>query len=353
MALIKIKTAFESQPFWQLFIIVLLFNTLIAFFLHAIIPTSVFSNQIIMSQSIGISIFLSYVVLANIVELKNWRMLIPLFIGSPLGVAIGITIQAIMLNATFDLVIESLKQNYANVLSTIFIGLFFGSIILALFIYRERIFKAKAKLQAEKINNLDHQKTIAETSLRMLQAQIEPHFLFNTLSNVISLIDKNPQKSKILLESLTEFLRASLKRSTDKHQNIKNEIGLIRHYLDIMKTRIGNRLEYNIHLQDDAVDCAFPPLLLQPLVENSIIHGIEPLTEGGLIDITIGKSDTKLVISVSDTGKGLSTGSIKGFGLTNIRDRIRSIYGDEGHLMIEENQPCGVVATIEVPYEPL
>lgn len=185
----------------------------------------------------------------------------------------------------------------------------------------------------------------------MLQAQIEPHFLFNSLSNVISLIESNPGKSKLLLESLTEFLRATLRRSTDEQKNLRNEISLIRHYLDIMKIRIGERLKYNIHLQEEYIDCAFPPLLLQPLVENAIIHGIEPLAEGGIIDISIEKINTKLLIKVADTGKGMSDKNINSFGLKNIRERISSIYGTDGRLLIEENKPSGVIASIEVPYE--
>lgn len=349
----KIKTVFESQPLWQQFVIVLIFNTLIATLINSITSGDSFASQMIMSQSIGLSIFLSFTLFANFFKLKTWGMLVPLIFGAPIGVTLGITFQAILVGVSFELVIKSIEENYTNVLSLLFSALFFGAIMVALFANRENIFRARTKLQAEKIHNLNHQKNIAETSLRLLQAQIEPHFLFNTLSNVISLIEKDPQKSKILLESLTEFLRASLKRSTDVQQNLRNEISLISNYLDILKIRIGKRLEYNIYFEDDIIDCAFPLLLLQPLVENALIHGIEPLAEGGSIDISITKDNNKLIITVSDTGKGLQTENIKGFGLTNIRERIKSIYGDNGRLTIEENQPCGVTASIEVPYEPV
>jgi len=351
MAFFKIKRVFESQPLWQQLLIVLIFNTLVAVLIKSIIPNSSFYNQLLISQSIGLSIFLSLIVSATFFDLKTWRILIPLILGVPIGLAIVIIIQAILLDTSFDLVIESLKENYTNILSIFFSGLFFGTTILVFFANRERIFREKAKLQTEKIYNLDHQKTITETNLRLLQAQIEPHFLFNTLSNVISLIEKDPPKSKKLLESLTDFLRASLKRSTDIHKNLRNEVDLISNYLDIMKLRIGKRLEYDICLQDDIIDCAFPPLLLQPLIENAVIHGIEPLAAGGKIVISISKDNHKLVITVSDTGKGLQTENIKGFGLSNIRDRIMSIYGNDGCLIIKENKPCGVTATIEVPYE--
>ena len=356
MSLFKIKTAFDSQPLWQQFLIVLIFNTFIAIAIHSVVSRSIFSNQIILSQSIGISIFLSFVIFANILELKRWKLLIPLVIGSFCGVVIVIAIQALMVDASFEMILDEIKLNYTSIISVLFVAIFFGLIVTLFFVGREQIFRTKTKLQALRIDNLDQQKTIAETSLRLLQAQIEPHFLFNTLSNIISLIDKEPQKSKKMLESLTDFLRSSLKRSTDIHQNLREEISLIKNYLDIMKIRIGKRLEYNIHIQDihihdDIIDCAFPPLLLQPLVENAIIHGIEPLTEGGVIDIDIAKDNDKLSITVSDTGIGLTSDNIKGFGLSNIRDRIRRVYSGRGRLMIEENKPRGVIATIEIPYE--
>jgi len=351
MPLFNIKTAFESQPLWQQFIIVLIFNSFIAVVIHLVVSDSILLNQIILSQSIGLSIFLNFIIFANILELKKWKLIVPLVLGSFCGVVVVIVIQAMMIDASFGMILNDLKLNYTNVLSILFTAIFFGLIITFFFVGREQMLRTKTKLQALKINNLDQQKTIAETNLRLLQAQIEPHFLFNTLSNVISLVDKEPQKSKALLESLTDFLRSSLKRSTDRHQSLQGEISLITNYLDIMKIRIGKRLKYSIHLQDEIVDCSFPPLLLQPLVENAIIHGIEPLPEGGVIDIDIAKDEDKLCITVSDTGIGLATDNIKGFGLTNIRDRIRRMYSNNGRLEIEENKPRGVKAAIEIPYE--
>lgn len=352
MALIKFNNQFKSQPVWQQYAIVLVFNSLIALFLYSIIQNSTFSKELLISQCIGLSILTSYLGLSQLIELKGWRNLIPLLTGSLIGISIDIFIQALQLNASLDFVWESLRNNYTNILAMMFIAFFFGAIIIAFFIYRENMYQHRTRLQAEQISNLDHQKTIVETNLRMLQAQIEPHFLFNTLSNVISLIEKEPVKSKHLLESLTEFLRASLKRSSEQGQDLDNEINLIQYYLAIMKTRFGKRLDYTIQKQPEVGNCKFPPLLLQPLVENAIIHGIEPVREGGRVDIHIARQGDKLLLTVADTGKGLSTNSIKGFGLRNIRDRIRSIYPDQGQLVIEENHPSGVIASIEVPYEP-
>lgn len=351
MAMLLNKSIFQSQPVWQQFVIVLIFNSLVAALLNMIIKNSELSNQMIISHSIGISIYCSFYILANFFEIKGWRLFIPLLFGSCLGLVVTILIQAKMSNADLNMVMLSLRENHTNFLQIIIVSLFFGTLILVYFINRENIFVANSKLQSEKIKNLNQQKIIAETRLQMLQAQIEPHFLFNSLSNVISLIEDRPKKSKVLLESLTDFLRASLRRSTDSQKNLRNELSLIRNYLEIMKIRVGKRLSYNIHAQSDIIDCVFPPLLLQPLVENAIIHGIEPLAEGGTIDVSIMKENRKLIIIVADTGKGLSDNNINSFGLKNIRDRILSLYGDEGRLLIEENKPHGVIASIEVPYE--
>jgi len=355
MAEFKLKSVFKSQPIWQQAIVVLIFNSLVALLIKSIVSDSSFYDQFLLSQSIGLSIFLSFIISASFfqLKLKTWKILLPLFIGTPIGIVIMITIQAVSLNLSFDFILSSLRVNYTGLFSILFSGLFFGAIILIFFVHRDRIYREENKLQTEKISNLDHKKTIAETNLRLLQAQIEPHFLFNTLSNVISLIEIEPEKSKRLLQSLTDFLRASLKRSTEIDYSLKNELILIADYLDIFKIRLGKRLEFNIELQENINECVFPPFLLQPLVENAISHGIEPLVEGGRIDISIKKHESQLVITVFDTGKGLAPGNIKGFGLSNIRKRINSIYGANGILLIEGNKSGGVTAIIEVPYEPL
>ena len=264
--------------------------------------------------------------------------------------AVAITINAILLQASLERVLNALHENFNQLVSIFFSALFFGAIIVLFFSHREKILTTRTQLQAEEIRNLDSHKKIAETNLRMLQAQIEPHFLFNTLSNVISLIDNDPQKSKNLLESLTVFLRATLKRSSDEQQTLAAEINLVRSYLDIMQIRMGKRLQYRINCPDDVLDCQFPPLLLQPLVENAIIHGIDPLAEGGEIDIDISKDNAMLQLNVSDSGRGLQTNKLKGFGLGNIRARIKSIYAETGRLVIQENHPRGLIVTIEVPY---
>jgi len=350
MAGIRLKTAFASQPLWQQILIVLVFNTLIALLIHIFIKDSRFIDEFVISQCIGLSILFSYLVFASFVEITGWKLIIPLLVGTPLGVVVVMIVQTIIYRPSFTDFLKALKQNYHVLLTNmLFPGLFFGIIIVVFFAYRENILRTRSQLQAEEIVNLEHQKKHTETHLRLLQAQIEPHFLFNTLSNVISLIDSDPQKSKTLLESLTAFLRATLKRSSNTQQSLADEIKLIEDYLAIMKIRLGDRLDYTIHCPHQLAQITLPPLLLQPLVENAVIHGIEPLAQGGHITIGVTPEHDMLRIQVSDSGRGLQSDVIKGFGLNNVRDRLKSLYGDAGRLHIKDNPPHGVKATLEVP----
>lgn len=349
----KCRSMFNLQPVWQQLVTVIIFNSLIALLIRSLLPNSDLGHQFFLSQSIGLSIFANYLIFASFVRLRSWAMLIPIVTGSVMGIAIVVLINAALHRASADTVIAALNENINSILSILFSALFFGVIIVFFFSSREAMLRTKAKLQEQQMRELKNNKKLAETNLRLLQAQIEPHFLFNTLSNVISLIQTDPEKSKTLLESLATFLRATLHHSKATNLHLRDEIELVSNYLRIFKLRMGKRLTYAISCNEDVKACPFPPLLIQPLVENAIIHGIEPQAEGGTIEINIGKNDGYLVIQVADTGKGLRTDFISGFGLSNIRERIKSMYDERARLSIEENQPHGVIATIHVPYENL
>lgn len=350
MGFLKCRSAFNLQPVWQQLVIVIIFNSLIALLIHSLVPRSDFIHQFFLSQSIGLSIFASYLIFANFVMLRTWTMLIPIVTGSVMGIMIVVLTNAILRRDSFDTVMVALNENINSILSILFSALFFGGIIVFFFASRESMLVAKAKLQEQQMRELDNNKKLAETNLRLLQAQIEPHFLFNTLSNVISLIQTDPEKGKTLLESLATFLRATLNNSKANTLHLRDELELVNNYLRIFKLRMGKRLDYTVTCSEDVQACPFPPLLIQPLVENAIIHGIEPKAKGGMIDIDIREKDGCLMIQVADTGKGLRTDFISGFGLTNIRERIKSMYAERARLSIEENQPHGVIATIQIPY---
>ena len=179
---------------------------------------------------------------------------------------------------------EILRGRPALFIQMLFIGILFGTMITYFFFSRERLSQTEAQLQEEQIKSLTLEKNTLETRLRLLQAQIEPHFLFNTLSNILSLLESEPAKGKAMLEDLTRYLRSSLSRTRERMTTLGQELDLVRAYLDIYKVRMGERLRYTIEVTGDAqADLPFPPMLVQPLVENALKHGIEPKIEGGEI----------------------------------------------------------------------
>jgi CHASE1-domain containing sensor protein len=220
-----------------------------------------------------------------------------------------------------------------------------SSVLLALYVYSMK----RHALEEQQVQRMYAERRLVETQLRMLQAQIEPHFLFNTLGNVVSFIDRDPKAAKELLQHITTSLRLSLRRSREEFSTLAQEAEMLKSYLSIFKMRLGTRLDFTVDIPGELLELPFPPMLLQPLVENAVIHGIEPKVEGGRIEIKAEKRNGLLRISVSDTGLGFSDAvNAQGIGLENVKARLQGLYKDAAELILEDNTPCGTVATIEV-----
>lgn len=185
--------------------------------------------------------------------------------------------------------------------------------------------------------------------MRLLQAQIEPRFLFNTLSTILSLLDTDLKKAKSMLMDLIRYLRTSLSKTRGDTTTLGQEMEMIRAYLNIFKVRMEDRLRYRIDVPDGIKELPFPPMLLQPLVENALRHGIEPKIQGGEIAIKAREDGDVLRLEIADTGRGFHEDCDLGFGLSNVRERLQSLYGDRGRFILEENRPSGLKAIIEVP----
>lgn len=208
------------------------------------------------------------------------------------------------------------------------------------------VFSARAqKAEAEK--------RAAEAQLRLLQAQMEPHFLFNTLANVLTLIDIEPQRARQMLESFTDYLRATLANLRRDESTLGRELDLAEAYLRLLQLRMEDRLTFNIDADAEARQAALPPLLLQPLVENAIHHGLEPKLEGGSIAIHARVQDGTLLLSVTDDGLGPEAPKRRnaghGIALDNIRQRLRARHGDGASLALEALHP-GTRATLRLPF---
>ncbi len=198
------------------------------------------------------------------------------------------------------------------------------------------------------------QRQLSEARMQMMQAQVEPHFLFNTLASVEHLIETDPPRASAMQRSLIRYLRAVLPQMRDNAliTNLGREADMVEAYLNLLKMRMEERLIVEFDVPDGLRTAAFPPMMLQSMVENAIKHGLEAKPEGGVLKVRAEVAHNKLRVIVSDTGLGFgavpSNGT--GLGLTNIRERLKLLHGEQGQLLIAANTPSGVIATIEVPY---
>jgi sensor histidine kinase YesM len=188
-----------------------------------------------------------------------------------------------------------------------------------------------------------------QARLSALQAQIEPHFLFNTLANVRRLYETTPSRGREMLSSLIDYLRAALPSMRSDSSTLGRELDLARSFLTILQMRMGERLQFSIAAEPGLLDEPMPPMVLPTLVENAIKHGLGPLPEGGRIDISARRSGADLEIEVSDSGAGFNASAGSGVGLANTRSRLAGLYGPRASLRLAAGSPRGVVATLRLP----
>jgi signal transduction histidine kinase len=233
-------------------------------------------------------------------------------------------------------------------------------LVLALFATKALVGgKKRAEAQTQTANAAvereSMQRQLSEARMQMMQAQVEPHFLFNTLASVEHLIQVDPPRASAMQRSLIQYLRAVLPQMRDNAvvTNLGREVDMVKAYLNLLKMRMEERLTVELQVPDALRSAAFPPMMLQSMVENAIKHGLECKPEGGTLKIVAEVAGNKLRVSVTDDGAGFgavpSDGT--GLGLPTIRERLKLLHGDQGQLHIAANSPSGVIATVEVPYQ--
>jgi len=216
---------------------------------------------------------------------------------------------------------------------------------------RERIQRIQAERSEARARAEAIERRAAQAQLRLLQAQIEPHMLFNTLANLQGLIAIDPARAGGMLDHLILYLRATLGATRADSTTLAEEFAAAEAYLGLMAVRMGARLSYHCTLPE-ALRCArLPAMLLQPLVENAIIHGLEPTLDGGTIRIDAGVRGDQLAITVADTGRGLQAGAARGHGIgvSTTRERLRAQYGEAATLTLAPAAPHGTVACLCLP----
>jgi hypothetical protein len=253
---------------------------------------------------------------------------------------------------------EEKANRYEKQASTWFIS--FVSLLILALLAMKALVGGKKRAEAETMTanaaaeRASMQRQLSETKMQMMQAQVEPHFLFNTLASVEYLIETDPPRASAMQRSLIQYLRAVLPQMRDNAvvTNLGREADMVKAYLNLLKMRMEERLTVEMHIPDGLRTAAFPPMMLQSMVENAIKHGLECKSEGGTLKIIAEVASGKLRVIVIDDGVGFgvmpSDGT--GLGLPTIRERLKLLHGDQGRLHIAANTPSGVIATIEVPY---
>jgi len=328
---------------------VVLINLLIGFFLTIIELGQGLIINLVFAQFIGLSIFAfvkSALFFADKTPALHKYLLLAFAILA--GVLVGLIIGSLVTDYNG---IKFILENQAFTVKIFIFSLAAGLIVSNFFISRRNLNLAHNRAQNEKILRLAQEKEALQAELKMLQAQIEPHFLFNTLSNIHSLIQTDITRAEKMLLNLTDFLRSTLTRSRKAKITLSEEMEIVKTYLEIQQIRMGKRLQFQLTIDPQVSDISIPPMLIQPLVENSIQHGLESNVEGGKIVINARKQNNKVIICVIDNGRGFTDYHSNGIGLSNIRTRLQLLFGQSGKLLLEENPQHGVIATLEIPYE--
>ncbi len=234
-------------------------------------------------------------------------------------------------------------------------GLFGGGLALRAYFSEDRRWQENRRRQ--EIEALRAQKQQADLRLGLLQAQVEPHFLFNTLASVRALVRQDPAQAEATLDALVDHLRATIPKLRDGeamlHSTLGQQLDICASYLSLMKLRMGGRLTYAVEADASLRLKPFPPLLLITLVENAIKHGIEPQPGPGRIEVRASVRGDRLVLSVVDDGAGLKPGLGSGMGLANVRDQLATRFGEGASLSLRSLAGRGAVAEIVLPPEPM
>ncbi len=220
-------------------------------------------------------------------------------------------------------------------------------------LYRERDAQARSQGLQFALEKSTLERQALDARLQLLHAQIEPHFLFNTLANVQALVESGSPRAPAVLASLIAYLRAAMPRLGASSGTLAGELDLVRAYLELMHMRMPDRLQFEIEVPEALLALPMPPMLLLTLVENAIRHGVDPTEEGGRIAVG-GEHDAVrggATLWVSDSGPGMSDTAAPGTGLTNLRSRIKAFYGDAARLELLEQMPRGLRAELHLPWQ--
>src|ERR1022692_4234815 len=312
----------DVRPFWHPFISAQCFGLSIAFVVNAISPWDK-THPV-------------------------WRLVFAAALGSTLGMALLILIKGYGLAAK-GYALTEIAANPHTFVET-YIGAFCNGVFVGLlFLFKYRDARAQTQLvRAEADRNL-LSKQAAEAELKLMQAQVEPHFLFNTLASVQFLTETDPPMAGLMLGHLLSYLRSAVPQLRSGSTTLGQEAELARAYLSIMQMRMESRLKFTVDIPANLQSHSFPPMLLMSVVENAIKHGIEPSADGGEGRVEARQENGSLIVSVTDSGRGFAEHVGPGVGLPNLRERVKALYGQRSQFTLDAILPHGAKATIQIP----
>lgn len=331
--------------------------TVVAVLLWAFVPVigrHGFLNVFVHAQAIGNAICLLSVASQSLLDRIGTRSLKLELALLPVIIAVGFFVGTFVARVALDLPgpIFDLTARQPQLAASLATAVVVTVIATWFFTTREQLANLELAAAEEAKQAEAARRLAGEAQLAMLRAQIEPHMLFNTLANLRTLIAQDPDRAREMLDRLVEFLRGTLTGACVTHTNLRTEFDLLETYLALMQMRFGARLAYSLDLPAEFEPVVVPALLLQPVVENAIRHGIEPASEGGNIVVTARRRDDLLVLAVQNTGVGWTPSMDKpiadaddpsragGFGLKNLRERLETLYGARGGVDIQSSTPC-------------
>ena len=268
---------------------------------------------------------------------------IVLGVAAAFGIAIGYWLIGIAVAAN---IIPRPKLAHVSSVLPVMLMAWLG---LAAHLLREREKAAEQALHDEAERRLNLERQTAEAQLQVLQAQIEPHFLFNSLAHIRRLYQTRPAAARTMLRHLSRYLSATEEAVRDTTIALGQDLDLAVAYLNIQQIRMGSRLTFEVNVPPELCGARVPSMTMTTLVENSIKHGLSPLMEGGVLRIDARRDGDLIAIDVADTGHGFQTNLGTGVGLANVRARLAILYGAAARLSLSENTPRGVIATVVVP----
>jgi hypothetical protein len=304
------------------------------------------------------SMLVGLVALATFGALERWPSRLPSWlerwalqvIGAVLAIPATVLVLYLFISIGDQIPFWKQEARLSGVFVLSFWGVLLASWVALAALMRQRGEEARSQALAFQLERSELERKALDARLKLLQAQVEPHFLFNTLANVRELVDSgSPQASKVL-DTLITYLRAAVPRLHDPSTTIAQEAQLVRAYLELMRMRMPDRLAFSLDVADAALPMRCPPTTLLTLVENAIRHGIDPSEEGGRIDVHVGVSHGRLHAEVIDTGAGMNESAAGlGTGIDSLRERLQLAFAGDAQVKLAPLAPHGTVAALDFP----